>query len=339
MSALPWMKFNPNDWRGSTKLGMTSLAARGLWIEILCIMHDAEPYGHLLVEGHRPTVSQLASIVGKPEQEVKPLLDELLRYGVAKYARDGETIVSERMVKDAARSQKARASGLLGGNPNLGKKTENEHSLNGDEKGPEKATAEGFDYTRGRVQSRQAPSAPPRQISELREEVPSSLRSDGPKTADRWTEILGIEEPGKRAWTAAIFVLADQGGVADKSARSFLGKVRKTTGFEDVELFEAAKLVRANGTMDPQPLMKRTVEGIVAKRGERPAPEAAPQLDPNSAGIFRKIIRDWKANPDDWPASRGPTPDSPLCRYIPASILAEFGYGPAQAEDIGNLFE
>lgn len=169
---------------------------------------------------------------------------------------------------------------------------------------------------------------------------PSSLRSEGAASLDRWSEILSIEEPGKRAWTAAIFVLADQGAVADKSARSFLGKVRKETGFTDDELMEAAALVRSNGTMDPQPLLRQTLRGIVAKRGEQPAPQpTTAQADGQALAIFRKIVRDWQADPNDWPSSRGPTPDSGLCSFVPPEILREFGYGlVTDAVDVG-LFE
>ena len=47
----PWMKFYPSDWRADPALRMCSLGARGLWAEMMCIMHEAEPYGCLLVNG------------------------------------------------------------------------------------------------------------------------------------------------------------------------------------------------------------------------------------------------------------------------------------------------
>jgi len=50
MSA-PWMKFYPRDWRGDQALRAVSIAARGLWMECLCIMHEAKPYGHLVLNG------------------------------------------------------------------------------------------------------------------------------------------------------------------------------------------------------------------------------------------------------------------------------------------------
>jgi len=47
----PWLKFFPSDWRADPALRMCSLAARGLWIEMLCLMHEARPHGSLLVNG------------------------------------------------------------------------------------------------------------------------------------------------------------------------------------------------------------------------------------------------------------------------------------------------
>ena len=51
MSKRPWMKFYPADWRAEPSLRFTSLAARGLWIEMLALMHEATPRGSLLVKG------------------------------------------------------------------------------------------------------------------------------------------------------------------------------------------------------------------------------------------------------------------------------------------------
>ena len=43
----PSFQFYPGDWLHDTGLRACSLAARGLWIDIVCFMHQAEPYGHL----------------------------------------------------------------------------------------------------------------------------------------------------------------------------------------------------------------------------------------------------------------------------------------------------
>lgn len=41
----PSFQFYPGDWQGSQKLRRCSPAARGAWLDILCVLHDCEEYG------------------------------------------------------------------------------------------------------------------------------------------------------------------------------------------------------------------------------------------------------------------------------------------------------
>lgn len=118
MSRNPWLKFYPLDWRGDPKLRMCSMAARGLWIEILALMHEATPYGHLLVTGKSPTDMQIAVLAGAPSDQVTELLGELETAGVFSRTKDG-VIYSRRMIRDEKRSAMARKNGGKGGNPSL----------------------------------------------------------------------------------------------------------------------------------------------------------------------------------------------------------------------------
>lgn len=104
-----WMKFWPADWQSDASLRMSGLAARGLWIECIAIMHTADPYGHLLINGKQPTAKQLASIVGSNEREVTKLLTELEEAGVFSRTAEG-VIFSRRMVRDNERSEGGRAA-------------------------------------------------------------------------------------------------------------------------------------------------------------------------------------------------------------------------------------
>ena len=114
----PWFKFNPQDWRGDAKLRMCSIGARGLWMEMMCIMHEGEPYGHLVVSGRPPTTRQLAALAGIANGECERLLAELELAGVYSKTEDG-IIYSRRMVRDKAKLDKDRENGKGGGNPNL----------------------------------------------------------------------------------------------------------------------------------------------------------------------------------------------------------------------------
>lgn len=114
----PWMKFYPTDWRADPALRMCSLGARGLWAEMMCIMHEAEPYGTLLIKGQPVTDRQLALLSGASPAQVQKLLAELEGAGV--FSRDESgTIYSRRMRRDQQKAERDRENGAAGGNPSL----------------------------------------------------------------------------------------------------------------------------------------------------------------------------------------------------------------------------
>ncbi len=130
----PWLKFFTTDWRSDPRLRMCSPAARGLWIDMICIAHEAVPYGHVLVHGQTPNEAQLAFLTGTHVAEIPDLVAELERHGVFSRTKEG-VIYSRKLVRMAAKSAKARKTGKLGGNPSLGKEREKQKSVNLDLKG------------------------------------------------------------------------------------------------------------------------------------------------------------------------------------------------------------
>lgn len=116
----PWLKFFPTDWRSDPKLRMCGLSARGLWIEMIALMHEATPYGHLLVSGLAPTDTQLAVLVGASPDQIPVLRGELEAAGVFSRTKEG-VIYSRRMTRVAKKSAIARKNGKNGGNPTLRK--------------------------------------------------------------------------------------------------------------------------------------------------------------------------------------------------------------------------
>lgn len=97
--AQPWFKFFPGDWRADASLRMCSHGARLLWLEMLCLMHEAEPRGHLLVKGRRPSDAQLGMLSGITDGSIPVLLAELREAEVFSETDDG-VIFSRKMVKD-----------------------------------------------------------------------------------------------------------------------------------------------------------------------------------------------------------------------------------------------
>lgn len=103
MSQFPFLKFFPADWRSDTELRSCSLAARGLWIEMMGLMHESKRYGHLVVGGRIVDVDQLATLVGATTQEVSDLLGQLEKAGVFSKSSDS-SIYSRRMARENQRS-------------------------------------------------------------------------------------------------------------------------------------------------------------------------------------------------------------------------------------------
>ncbi len=116
----PWFKFYPTDWQADERVRMCGAAARGLWIEMLCIMHKAEKYGHLLINGEMPTNMQLSILTGISIVQLESLIIELEKMGVFSRTQAG-VIYSRRQVNDEKKAKHAKKIGKFGGNPSLSK--------------------------------------------------------------------------------------------------------------------------------------------------------------------------------------------------------------------------
>lgn len=114
----PAFQFYPGDWLRDTALRSCSVAARGLWIEMLCLMHEGAPYGHLKVGSKVILPVNLARMVGITLPEAEGYLDELNCAGVYSVTAEG-TIYSRRMARDEEIRAKRAAGGIKGGNPAL----------------------------------------------------------------------------------------------------------------------------------------------------------------------------------------------------------------------------
>jgi len=77
----PSFQFYPGDWRKNAKLRRCSHAERGIWLEVLCLMHDTDEYGVL-----RWPLKDVATAAGCRVQDLRALLSK----GVMKGADVGE---------------------------------------------------------------------------------------------------------------------------------------------------------------------------------------------------------------------------------------------------------
>lgn len=114
----PSFQFYPGDWMNDAALRMVSVGARGLWIEMMCLMHQGSEYGYLKVNGKVILSSNLARMSGATLSEVEGYLIELESSGV--FSRDHEgCIFSRRMIRDEKIRESRAAGGIKGGNPAL----------------------------------------------------------------------------------------------------------------------------------------------------------------------------------------------------------------------------
>lgn len=116
---MPAMQFYPADWRKDLAVQSLGYHDRGVWFEMLCLMHESSERGVLLLAGLPMQDDVIARLLGLDNQTFNQTLTSLLTYGVAK-RRDGDkAIYSKRMVADDQLCEIRRKAGKLGGNPLL----------------------------------------------------------------------------------------------------------------------------------------------------------------------------------------------------------------------------
>lgn len=174
----PAFQFYPADWRKDVELQSCSMAAQGLWINVMCLAHECEPYGHLTVNGKAMTAAQIGRHVGTNQRETQALIDELMEAGVARRTDEG-ALFSKRMVADEDLRNRRAAGGKEGA----------EHGIKGAEAGIKggrpKADKGGFETPLPDAQKpppSSSSSSSPSGIDIPPTEVPVSPRSVEPPT-------------------------------------------------------------------------------------------------------------------------------------------------------------
>ena len=202
---LPWVKWRFDRWHNDEGLRICGLAARGLWIELLCVMHGGTPYGHLTIKGHAPNAKQIASLAGMTtEKEVVALLRELEDAGVFNRTDEG-VIFCRRMIRDNAARIAGKATGSLGGNP----------VLKGFNAIPDNEEGNGQDQPPPLTEGVNPPRKPREEREKEREDTPpppasggerSKAVRDDPAFTAFWSAYPRKEDKGhaRKAWAAAI---------------------------------------------------------------------------------------------------------------------------------------
>ena len=116
MSKLPWGQWFWGAWMSDPGLRKCSVAARGLWMDMLCVAGQHVPIGYVAVNGEGLSEEDIGRIAGVDPTSVATLISELDRNGVFSRNTNG-TIYSRRMVREAKRRAEKQKNGSLGGRP------------------------------------------------------------------------------------------------------------------------------------------------------------------------------------------------------------------------------
>lgn len=112
---LPAFQFYPGDWRKNVGVQSLDYHSRGVWFELLCLMHESDRRGVLLLGGKPMPTPALANLLGLSVTETQRALRKIEKHGVC--GRDAKTgaITCRRMIKDEKLRQVRAKSGFLGG--------------------------------------------------------------------------------------------------------------------------------------------------------------------------------------------------------------------------------
>jgi hypothetical protein len=111
-------QFFASDWLNDQSLRMCAPETRGLWIDILCLMHLSDERGFLMVKSEILDEKSLQKLLNFDKKKFEFSLSELKRFDIIKKDEKGR-YYCKRMVESQSLSEKRRQSGKLGGNPKL----------------------------------------------------------------------------------------------------------------------------------------------------------------------------------------------------------------------------
>jgi hypothetical protein len=221
----PSFQFYPKDWRNNANLRRCSPAARGAWIDVLCVLHDSDEYGILRWKLKDLAMAAAASIGLLRELVEKSVLKGIDRGQVEPYiyiprsgrregapveliaAQPGPIWYSSRMVRDEYVRTTAGASTRFGVVSPVTKPA----AIDAPRRSPSRRQGDDQGVDQGDGSSSSSSTAV--------NSVPIGTGRKAPKTVDPDEIIFGYGVP---MLTAA--------GSTDKHARSFLGMLRKKHG-------------------------------------------------------------------------------------------------------------
>lgn len=362
----PWMKFYPADWRADPKLRKCGLAARGLWADLMTLMHECEPYGHLTDEdGNAQDIEDLSRMIAAPIAYVDAALAELDRRGVLSRTTRG-VIYSRRMVRDAKRSEAATVKGKKGGNPQLKPNAEvqlnpednlgAETSLTSQLKPQLKPSDQNGSQLKPQLNQPALPHMPEARVQKLEEATTTkSMRAGEPKiSADQITapppsdRTPGSHSPAAHALGDALLAELDiePGAEIPFEIMGYLERAElwAAGSISKAIVVEAAKVAKAEST--PKFPHLHFIESILVNRAQKLKDRISRPLATNGAAV-RPVVTYQPPKPivltdEQWIialktyrqhgmwSAPGNAPNCGGC-LVPQAILDTHGYGRKKA--------
>lgn len=310
----PWMKFYPADWRADEKLRMCSLAARGLWVEMLALMWRAQPIGHMTVNGKAPTDAQLAALAGAPPDQIPDLIGELETAGVFSRTAQG-VIYSRRMTRDAKKARISVKNGKAGGNPTLLKQRGNPGWDNPQDKAGDKAQKP---EARGQKPEREDPPPPDPIPPRPREPDPPAIGGGGgdarasPKHDPDAPEIEALTQQAIHA--AGVDLTRDVTGRWAGSAPRMVVAQWRALGLSPRQIVEEVRRTKPRDGPPSSlaywtPAMRR-LAGLAQATAPAPTPAQPPITEAEMVDIKRSRARYGDPDAIAWLTARGMMEDA-----------------------------
>lgn len=234
MAHRPSFQFYPADWLNDPKLALVDWEAKGLWMDLLCYMHNEDHYGYLRIGDQYLDQNAIQRLLKANARRFHRVFKALQNAGIIRHDKLG--FYSKRMVEDERLRRVRAESGGKGGNPNLVNQKENQKSK-------QKPTPSS---------SSSSPSSENNHPSDGHASGAPASRSENPIWGDGLRLLL-------------------EAGVNDRSARQFLGRALKQYGEGAVN--DAISATMLHDPADPKDYLmgclRRNREDSAYKRSEK----------------------------------------------------------------------
>ena len=192
-------RFVPGLWLGNRALRACSPAARGFWMDLLCLCY---PSGYLTLPTGAPlSDDQISRMVGEPVKLVRTWIKELGDAGIFDISQDGK-LCSSRMVKEANFAARAKVAGEKGQQIKKAKKTPAPAAGDVKETTPGLAKADSTHHTETHGAQR-AKSLPAERVAKVRFGIMAYARNGGsenpfqPREDEIIAQFAHSETPGQ----------------------------------------------------------------------------------------------------------------------------------------------